>query len=904
MEAQRWWQIEEVFHETLQCAAGDRPEYVLRACGGDQELIDEVMSLVSAYDQPGEFLEAPQLDAGLNLLGSRYSELHSDETIGPYLIEKRIGRGGMGDVYLARDQRLGRHVALKLLPHSFNDHPDWVSRFQQEARAASSIAHPNIAHIYEVGEFDGRHYIAMEYIEGVTLSEHLKNGKLEAEEAIEITTQIARALVAAHSAGVLHRDIKPANIMIHRDGYVKVLDFGLAKSTDDHADRRRSDRAISVVDTEPGMIMGSPAYMSPEQARGLELDTRTDIWSLGVVFYELLTQTNPFLAETPSDTIAAILKTEPPPASVLSSGLPSEIERVVVKVLSKVRDDRYQSADSLINDLSCVSQELKVQGTREHSSESIVGTRQLSSRSTGQLAGITQSNSVGSFASLKYAVGHHPSIRITLLLSLVIGSLGIATLVTLKIASHSTAEVKATPITSIAVLPLVHGEGDPGVEYVSDGLSEGLIERFSRLSRLNVIARNSSFKYKGKSVQPQDVARDLGVQALVVGTVAREGDDLQIRVDLVDANGTNQLWSGQYKTKISDLPLVLSDISQHIAGKLNLDLSGDELNLITRNQGAAGNAYERYLKGRFYWNQVNEEAMDKSIQCFDEALQIDPQFALAYAGLANSYNTLGGNWRSPSETFPKAEFNAQKALQLDRDLPEAHYAKAVTRYLYYWDLVEAEKELKYCLALNPNYAEASSLLSSLSLTRGDLEGATTHIQKAVERDPLSLIFNAKLAYIYYCQQDNQRALAQFQKILKREPNASLLYNVLAKVYAHMGRFSEALESSQRATILVGQDPEALSTLGEVYALSGNTKQARWVAATLEDRSKTKYVQAYFIASIYGALGAKDEAFTWLAKANKQHSALLLRLQVDPAFDKIRSDRRYQELVKSMHIVSP
>jgi eukaryotic-like serine/threonine-protein kinase len=899
MEAQRWRQIDNFFHETLQREAGDREEYLLSLCCGDRGLFDEVMSLISSYENLGEFLERPPLNLGLDLLAARDLELRKGESIGPYIIQNRIGRGGMGDVYLARDQRLDRHVALKLLPRSFEDHPDWVSRFQQEARAASSIAHPNIAHIYEVGEFDGRHYIAMEYVEGVTLREHLKNGKLEPEEAIEITTQIARALVAAHSARVLHRDIKPDNIMIHRDGYVKVLDFGLAKSTDRLGDHRDSERAINMVDTKPGMIMGSPAYMSPEQARGLEVDTRTDIWSLGVVLYELLTHTSPFLSETASDTIAAILKTEPPPPSVLSPGLTSEIERVVVKLLSKARDDRYQNADNLINDLCGVSEQLKARGTRKRISESNVDTQELPSRSTGQLPELIHSNSAVSFASLKYAGAYHPKIRATLLLSL-----AIATLFVVKIATYSGSTVKASPITSIAVLPLINENSDPNNDYLSDGLSESLIERFSRLSRLNVIARNSSFKYKGKSVQPKDIAQDLGVQALVVGTVVQQGDELWIKVDLVDENGTNQLWSGQYRNKASDLPMVLNDISKHIAGKLNLDLSTDELNLITRDRQAAGNAYERYLKGRFYWNQLTEDALDKSIQCFNEALEIDPQYALAYAGLANSYITLGGNYRSPSATFPKAELNAQKALKLDGTLPEAHYAMAVTMYVYNWDLAEAEKELKHSLAFNPNYAEASSLLSSLSLTKGDLKQATTQVEKALERDPMSLLFNAKLAYVYYCQRDNQRALGQLQNILKRESSAAFLYNDLAKVYAQMGKFSDALKASQRATILVGQDPDTLSSLGVVYALSGKTSEARWVAKALEDLSKRKYVQAYLIASIYGALGAKDQAFTWLAKANQQRSSQMLRLKVDPTFDKIRSDRRYNELVKSMRLVYP
>lgn len=896
-ESQRWVTIEQIFHETLRCPEEDRRNYVLRASSADQDLFDEVMSLVFSYEESGEFLEEPPVTKALNLIRTQDPELRSDATIGPYTVENRIGRGAMGDVYLVCDRRLGRHVALKVLPKSFANHADWVSRFQQEARAASSIAHSHIAHIYEVGEADGRHYIAMEYVKGVTLREHLKSSKPEPAQALEIVAQIARVLVAAHSAGVLHRDIKPENIMICRDGYVKVLDFGLAKSAYRLSDGRPSEFVLSSVDTEPGMIMGSPAYMSPEQARGNEVDARTDIWSLGVVFYELLTKTSPFLGGTSSDTIAAILKTEPLPPSALVPGVPDKIEQMVLRLLSKARAQRYQTAESLLKDLSRASEQLKVRRAQESSADSIDSLAGSASQATEKQARRTQANSAASFISFKQSLAHRPAIPIILLALLVVGALA---LVILKITTHSPPAVKGVPIRSIAVLPLTQGNGASASDYVTDGLSESLIERLSRLSRVNVIARNSSFKYKGKSVQPTDIAQELGVQGLVMGSVTHEGDDLLIKVELIDESGT-QLWSGNYRNKTSDLPTVLNDISKQIGGKLNLDLGAADLDLMTRDQKPTGHAYEHYLKGRFYWNQLTEESLEKSIRSFNQALEIDPQYALAYAGLANSYITLGANFRAPDETFPKAELYAQKALRLDGALPEAHYAMAVTRYLYNWDLVEARKELNRALELNPNYAAASSLFCLMNLSKGDIKEATRHIRNALARDPLSLLFNLHLTYIYYCQRDNQRALDQLQKFLKQESAAPFLYNELAKVYAQMGMFSEALAASQRATIMMGQDPETLCSLGIVYALSGKTNEAVWVAGTLEDLSKKRYVQAYLIASIYGALGQKDQTFVWLAKANQQHSAQLLRLKVDPTFDKIRSDRRYLELIQSMHL---
>ncbi|HYG81180.1 MAG TPA: serine/threonine-protein kinase, partial [Pyrinomonadaceae bacterium] len=371
VEADQWRRIEEVFHLALRYDGAEREARLAEMCGEDQSLIDEVRSLISSHEHSGEFLDKPELTTGLQLLAVRDASSREGQTIGHYSLKSRIGLGGMGEVYLALDQRLGRNVALKLLPASFNDHPAWVRRFQNEARAASSVAHPNIAHVYEVGEANAQHYIAMEYIEGVTLREHLRRARLEPLEAVDITTQVARALAAAHSAGVLHRDIKPDNIMIHRDGYVKVLDFGLAKSIAGLKSQHHERGTASAVETAAGIIVGSPAYMSPEQARGQEVDHRSDLWSLGVTLYELLAQKNPFLSDTPSDTMAAILKTDPPPLGPSVPEASEEIERVVMKLLAKGAGDRYQSAESLIADLCNLTEGLKRRETLGHHPETV-----------------------------------------------------------------------------------------------------------------------------------------------------------------------------------------------------------------------------------------------------------------------------------------------------------------------------------------------------------------------------------------------------------------------------------------------------------------------------------------------------------------------------------------------------
>ncbi|HEX8174168.1 MAG TPA: protein kinase [Pyrinomonadaceae bacterium] len=899
IEADRWRRIEEIFHLALEYESAAREDFLAGMCSEDLSLLGEVRSLISSHEQSGEFLDKPELTTGLQLLAVHNSLPRDGQTISHYLLKNRIGLGGMGEVYLALDRQLVRNVALKLLPAPFNDHPGWVCRFQNEARAASSIAHPNIAHVYEVGESDGQHYIAMEYIEGQTLREHLKRAPLKPYEAIDITIQVARALAAAHSAGMLHRDIKPDNIMIQQDGFVKVLDFGLAKSTAGLESQHQAEGiAVSGVKTAAGIIVGSPAYMSPEQARGLEVDGRSDLWSLGVVLYELLTQKNPFLSDTPSDTIAAILKTDPPPASLWVPELPEGLERIVTKLLAKAVEDRYQSAGSLIVDLSNLGEELERRENLKHQ---------------GTDAEVNNSNAVPSFvlnqqrskiflkgvASIKRRIRTASKTFKFVISTLLLIALTIP--VMLRYSGYPVTETQSPSITSIAVLPFTNVTSDPNNEYICDGLSESLIERFSRLSRIKVIARGSSFTYKKRAPDLKNIARDLNVQALIIGTVTRQGDGLQVSVQLLDANQASQLWTKRYQYKASDLPIILNDITQKIAAELNLGLSPEELNLLTRDQRGAHDAYELYLKGRFYWNQLTEESLDKSIECFNEVLAIDPQYALAYAGLASSYSTLGANYRSSEEAFRKAELNAQKALEIDGDLAEAHYAMGMISYMYYWDLQRAERELRRALELNPNYAMANSMLCALSLTKGDVKQATGHINRALELDPLSLLFNVRLYGIYYFQRDYERANRLQQKILNEHEEASFVYNDIAIAYALMNRFDEALAASQRAVVLMGQDPDTLSTLGIIYALSGRLGDARWVAGRLEQLSQNRHVPAYTIAAIYSAIGDRNQAFVWLNKATEQRSSQMLLIRLDPIFDKVRSDPRYAQLLKSINL---
>jgi serine/threonine protein kinase/Tfp pilus assembly protein PilF len=887
MKQARWSRIEVIFHDALSKNAVERPTYLEQVCGEDLDLLSELRTLLASYEQPAEILEENLVTAGLALLALKDEEALIGQTLDHYFLEKRIGRGGMGSVYLANDMRLDRKVAVKLLPTSLVDNPSSISRLEREARAASRIAHPNIGHIYEYGESGGRHYIAMEYIEGVTLRERLREKSLNVKEAINLVVQVGRALIVAHSNGVLHRDIKPDNLMVHREGYVKVLDFGIAKSTDvDH----NLDNGESF-ETEAGLIVGSPAYMSPEQARGLSVDQRTDLWSLGIVVYEALSGRNPFLAETRTDTLAAILKLDPVPIEELCPALPGRLAEIISRLLSKDRNDRYPNAQSLINDLEAFTESSNSgQSTRISSTVAVRPNGRSSSTTSRNLQRLSdQSHSGNSRVWLTLTgMAKLTWLRIAVVLAMVV--VGFAIVSPGRFINRRTNTPK---LLSIAVLPLVNRSGDASTDYLGLGVSESLIERFGRLPSLKVIARESSFKYENTD-EVKAIAQKLDVQGVIRGAITIERGQREINLELVDAASNSKLWTGQYTYEIDKLPGTIDEICLAIGEKLNA--TKDELSLITKQQSSSGSAYDYYLKGKIAWSLLSEDSVDKSIGYFNEAVRIDPGYARAYAGLANSYVTMGANYRSPSDEFAKAQQAAQRALAIDNNLAEAHYAIAVTKFLS-WEFASAEAESKRALELNSNYALANSLLCSLSLTKGDTKQAYVYIKRALELDPLSLLFNTHLAYVFYCLHENDQALKQFQDLFLIEPSASFAYNDIARVYAQQGKYSEALAASQRATVLLGQDPNTLTSLGIVYALAGKTKEARWVAGTLENLTQTKHVQPYLIASIYSAMGNKDLAFTWLIKANAERSPQMLRLRVDPVFDKLRKDSRYDQLLK-------
>ena len=833
--------------------------------------------------------------------------LSPNTRLGHYEIRSLLGKGGMGEVYLAHDTNLKRLVALKLLPSEFTEDPSRLRRFEREAYSASSLNHPNILTIYEIGEADGHRFIASEYIDGKSLRERMKRRRMGLKEILDTTFQVASALSAANQAGIVHRDIKPENIMLRNDGYVKVLDFGLAKLA--HAEAKQHGEAanpeastFAMTETSPGIVLGTVAYMSPEQARGHDVDTRSDIWSLGVVLYEMIAGRMPFDGGSKNDVVAAILKTDPAPLAEVSAGLPPRLNDIVTRMLSKEQTGRYQTIKALLTDLENLNQQLEFATKLDRPMRGANSQAQTDDHGAGafdspppRAASTNEKASTRTITRSEYVVSEIK--RHKLGITLVLAALFVPIVASTYFRNPT---ARSQTITSIAVLPFVNGSGDQSLDYVSDGLSENLIDRLSQLPQLKVINRSSSFKFKSGDTDPQEVARSLGVQALVMGRLAQRGDDLQVRVELVDGRDKTQMWGGQYTAKASDLQTLQADISSKISDQLRPKLNVDEQKRVTTNKQDDEEVYQLYLKGRYSWNKLTEDGLKKSIDYYNSAIEKNSKYALAYAGLANSYLLLGANNLAPQEAYPKAKESARKALELDDTLAEAHYAMAAANYYYDWNLPEAEKELNRTLELNPNYSLAYNLSCSLHLARGQTNEAISQIKRALDLDPFSLLFNNKLSTAYYYARDYQRAVDQIKKTIALEPEASFLYSDMGVNYAQLGKYEDALAACQKAIILQKDDPAALTTLGVIYGLSGKKTEADWVLNTMNQLAKKRYIQPFFFASIYSAMGDKDQAFIWLEKARTER-AYIVFVGIDPLFDKLRSDARYTTLIERMNV---
>ena len=822
------------------------------------------------------------------------TEMSPGMTLSRYRILSKLGEGGMGEVYLAADTKLDRRVALKILPQHMANDSERMRRFVQEAKAASALNHPNIITIYEISEIDNRHFIASEYIDGQTLHTKIKSGPMPLNTALDAAVQIATALQAAHEANIIHRDIKPQNVMVRPDGLVKLLDFGIAKVTAPVTamTAHHVDSATTIKGgTSPGFIIGTAAYMSPEQARGLMVDARTDVFSFGVLFYEMLAGTKPFDGETAMDLIGAILHKEPLPISEHLPEIPDEIERIISKLLRKDSDERYQSIKDVLIDLKDVRKELEFQdklkisvpsGRRRQksyisSSTAETKTQQTNSSSAEYIVGEIRKHKVGAGAVLALLVA--------------------AVAVVYYFATNSTSSADNVPIASIAVLPFENKSADEETEYLSDGLAESLIYGLSQLPDLKVSPTSVVFRYKNKELDPIRIGAELGVNAVMTGRVAQRGEHLTISVELVDVRNKKLLWGKQYDHKLEDLLTTQREIATQITQNLKLKLSGADEKRSTRHYSKNSEAYQLYLKGHYYASRYTKEGFNKGIEYFERAIAKDPNFALAYSGLAFCYMNQTDWVFAPKDSVPKVRKALDSALKIDPSLPEAHTLLGMILLQYDWDWAGAEREFRRAIELNPDYALGRSFLAWHLAAMGRFDESITEDKRAMELDPLSAAINADLGWDLYLARRYDEAIEQLGKAVDLEPNYWLSHVLLGRCYVQKGKMAEAIAEFEKAVKIENSIPEVLASLAYGYGISGKRAEAMKILRELQDRSKKEFVPSYTIAMVYIGLGMKDEAIQNLFKGYEEGSFYNIHLKVEPVLDPVRDDARFADIVK-------
>jgi serine/threonine protein kinase/tetratricopeptide (TPR) repeat protein len=790
-----------------------------------------------------------------------------DETISHFRVIEKLGEGGMGVVYKAVDIRLDRPVALKFLPEKMAQDSLALERFRREARAASALNHPGICTIYDIGEQDGRAFIAMEFIDGETLRSHIHGKALPLEETLKLGIQIAEALDAAHAEGIIHRDIKPANIFLTKRGQAKVLDFGLAKLVPKGIGRWGADSGGEARDSTSmvGIISGTPSYMSPEQIRGDNLDPRTDIFSLGLLLYEMATGCQAFSGGTGGMIIEAVLTRSPVSVRAINPDIPARLEEIINKALHKDRDQRQQHAADIRAELLRLER----------------GTDSGWRAAEGETASVT----IPTTPDLQ-ATGEHS-------------------------ARNPTGQTRALRperiskiIDSLAVLPFENTSRDPEHEYLSDGIAGSLINILATVPKLRVMAQSTVFRYKDRGIDPRAVGRELNVRAVLTGRIRLSGGSLRIGTELVHVATGSQLWGAQYDRKPGDIFAIQDEISNEIAGTLRLKLTRAEKKRLTKRQTDDAEAYRLYLKGRHHWNRWTEDGFYKAIEYFTQAVEKDPTYALAHTGLADSYVLLGWNsYLPPKDAFPKGKMAAMGALRLDPDLGEAHTPQAAVLWLHDWKWQEAQMEFERSLALNPAHPTANHWYAEYLMTMGRPAEAIARMKNSQELDPLSLIISVAIGWAFYMARRYDQAAEQLRKTVELDPNYPVTYWILGLLLRKMGRYELAIAEGERGVRLSGGSPLMSAALAQTFATAGRRKKAIQILDELTKLATQKYVAPYFFAGIHVGLGEDSLAMEYLEKSYEEHSHWLIYLHIDPSMDGLRSNPRFQELLQNVGLPS-
>jgi serine/threonine protein kinase/pimeloyl-ACP methyl ester carboxylesterase/tetratricopeptide (TPR) repeat protein len=856
----RWREVSRLFNRAVEMVPSERAEWLNQECTGDAELLREVEGLLKSDGETTLFTKIDEGVRGAILSWDSESAGLPASVISHYEVLDKLSEGGMGMIYKAHDTKLERLSVLKLLPHYLSSNQDMKHRFIQEARAAASLDHPNVCTIYEVGEVGGQLYIAMPYYEGETLKDKIEKGPLPVGEAIEYAAQIAEGLAHAHEASIVHRDIKPANVMVTARGHVKILDFGIAKVP---------DAAL----TKSGALLGTVAYMSPQQARGAQVDHRTDLWSLGVCLYEMLTGRQPFKGESSYALLHAIQYEEPLSVISLCPQIPESVDHLVRRLMQKESGNRYEDADRLVAALRAI-------------------------QTGAPLKKVSAIQSGGQTRLIPGATSQGESIKPTR-----VSEAEAALSTQAATSSLSTPSRRRSPrkaINTLAVLPLANASADPNMEYLSDGITESIINALSELPRLRVMARSVVFRYKGQDVDPLQTGRSLGVRAVLTGRVLQHGEQLVVGAELVDVMDGSQLWGEHYNRKFADILQVQEEIAHEITRKLQLRLSGDQKKRLTKRYTDNIEAYQLYLQGRYYWSKRTSEGIKGGIHYLRQAIAIDPNYALAFTGLADCYIMAGFyDHLPPAEAFPQAKTAALKALEIDDQLAEAHISLAAIRTFYEWDWLDAERDFKLGIKLYSKSVKAHHWYACSLTTQGRFEEGFEEMKLAQELEPFSLIINRDVGRHYYFLRQYDQAIEQCLKTLEMDSGFFLAYFYLIPAYEQKGMFEEAIKELQRVIEVSGGGSSMTALLGHVLAVSGRRDGALEVLQALKEKSEREYVPSFYFVLIYLGLDEKDQAFTWLERAYWERSCHLVWLKVDPIFDSLRSDPRFTELMRRM-----